>query len=99
VGTRIEKTGIGWKEKKEGAKCDEERETIENMWNGWSEMGERERTERCEILGEDGRKIIWMKEIWKRRERIEKGRGRDRKKGVFFWNCDFNCFLLSIRNH
>jgi hypothetical protein len=31
VGTRIEKTGIGWKEKKEGAKCDEERETIENM--------------------------------------------------------------------
>jgi hypothetical protein len=26
VGTRIEKTGIGWKEKKEGAKCAMRRE-------------------------------------------------------------------------
>jgi hypothetical protein len=43
--------------------CNEERETTENMWKGRSEMGERERKERGEILGEDGRKIRWMKEI------------------------------------
>jgi hypothetical protein len=49
---------------------------IEHMWNGCSEMRERERT----ILNEDGREIIWMKEIWKRRERIEKERRGDRKK-------------------
>jgi hypothetical protein len=30
--------------------------------------------EREEILSEDGREIIWMKEIWKKRERIEKER-------------------------
>jgi hypothetical protein len=36
---------------------------------------ERE-TERGEILKEDGRGIGWMKEIWKRRERIENERGR-----------------------
>jgi hypothetical protein len=51
--------------------CYEERETIEHMWNGCSEMRERERKERGEILNEDGREIRWMKEIWKRRERIE----------------------------
>jgi hypothetical protein len=44
--------------------CYEETETIEHMWNGC-------RT----ILNEDGRGIRWMKEIWKRRERIEKERG------------------------
>jgi hypothetical protein len=49
--------------------CYEEREIIEDMWNGCSEMRERER-----ILNEDGREIKWMKEIWKRRERIEKER-------------------------
>jgi hypothetical protein len=37
--------------------------------------------ERGEILNEDGREIRWLKEIWKRRERIKmKGVG-DRKKG------------------
>jgi hypothetical protein len=36
---------------------------------------ERERKERGEILNEDGREIRWMKEKWKRRERIEKERG------------------------
>jgi hypothetical protein len=35
-------------------------------------MRERERRQRDEILSEDGRKIRWRKEIWKRRERIEK---------------------------
>jgi hypothetical protein len=35
-------------------------------------MREREEKEREEILKEDGREIGWMKEIWKRREMIEK---------------------------
>jgi hypothetical protein len=50
------------------------------MWNGCNKMREREGEikERGEILNEDGREIRWMKEIWKRRERIG-------KKGV--WNC------------
>jgi hypothetical protein len=40
------------------------------MWSGCNEMRERERKERKEILNEDERKLRWMKEIWKRRERI-----------------------------
>jgi hypothetical protein len=75
VGTRREKIGIGWKERKEGAECG-----MRSMWNGCSEMRERERKERREILNEDGREIRWMKKIWKRRERIEEERGGDRKK-------------------
>jgi hypothetical protein len=55
--------------------CREERETIEHMWRGCGEMREREEKERGEILNEDGREIGWMKEVWKRRERIEKQRG------------------------
>ncbi|KAJ3635342.1 hypothetical protein MTP99_008256 [Tenebrio molitor] len=57
--------------------CYEKRETIEHMWNG-SEIRERERKEREDIRNEDGREIRWMKEMWKRRERIEKERGGDR---------------------
>jgi hypothetical protein len=39
VGTRREKTGIGWKESKEGAECAMKKgETIEHMWNGCSDM-------------------------------------------------------------
>jgi hypothetical protein len=34
-------------------------------------MRDRERKDRKEILNEDGGEIRWMKEIWKRRERIE----------------------------
>jgi hypothetical protein len=37
VGTRREKTGIGWKERKEGAECamrERDRQTIEHTWNG-----------------------------------------------------------------
>jgi hypothetical protein len=37
---------------------------------------ERERKEQGEILNESGRKIGWVKEIWKRRDRMEKERGR-----------------------
>jgi hypothetical protein len=60
----------------EGAECAmrRERETIEHMWNGCSEIREREKKERGAIQNEDGREIRWMKEIWKRRERIEKER-------------------------
>jgi hypothetical protein len=54
--------------------CYEERETIEHIRYGCCEMRERERTEKGEILNEDGRKIRWMKEIWKKRERREKER-------------------------
>jgi hypothetical protein len=36
---------------------------------------ERERKEQGEILNESGRKIGWVKEIWKRRNRMEKERG------------------------
>jgi hypothetical protein len=50
--------------------CHEETEMIEYTWSGYGEMRERERKERGEILNEDGREIRWMKEIWKRRERI-----------------------------
>jgi hypothetical protein len=59
VKTRREKTGMGQKEGKEGAKCAmrRERETIEHMWNGCSEMRERQRKERGETLDEDGREI------------------------------------------
>jgi hypothetical protein len=54
--------------------CYEEREIIEHMWNGCSEMRERKGKEREEILNEDGRKIGWMQEIWKRRRKIEQKR-------------------------
>jgi hypothetical protein len=53
--------------------CYEDSETIEHMWN--ERERERERKEQGEIQNEDGREIRWMKEIWKRRERIEKQRG------------------------
>jgi hypothetical protein len=48
---------------------------IEPVWNGCSEMRQRERKERGELQNEDGREIGWMKEIWKRRERMEKEKG------------------------
>jgi hypothetical protein len=44
------------------------------MWNGCSKTRERQRKERGEIQNEDEREIRWMKEIWKRSERIEKER-------------------------
>jgi hypothetical protein len=59
--------------------CSEESETIEHMWSGCGEMRAREGKERRELLSEDGREIGWMKEIWKRRERIEKERDGVRK--------------------
>jgi hypothetical protein len=36
---------------------------------------EKRKKERREILSEDGREIGWMKEVWKRRERIEERGG------------------------
>jgi hypothetical protein len=47
-------------------------------------MRERESKERGEILNEDGREIRWMKEIWKRREMIEKKKVGYRKKKLIF---------------
>jgi hypothetical protein len=52
----------------------EAKETIEHIWNECSEMRERERKERGEILNEDGKAIGWMKKIWKRKDRMEKER-------------------------
>jgi hypothetical protein len=63
--------------------------TIEHMWNRCSEMRERKRKERGEILREDGREIRWMKEIWNRRERIEKERRGE--IGFFFLELLFLC--------
>jgi hypothetical protein len=80
VGTRREKTGIGWTEKKEGAECTMRRERQSSTCGTECiEMRERERKrkEPEEILNEDGREIRWMNEIWKRRERIEKERSRE----------------------
>jgi hypothetical protein len=49
----------------------EESETIGYMCSGYNEIRQMERKDRGEILSEDGREIGWMKEIWKRREKIE----------------------------
>jgi hypothetical protein len=65
---------------------------IEHMRNGCSEMRERERKERGEILNEDGREIRWMEEEGEDRKRKGRGIGR---KNVHFWNC---IFMLVIRN-
>jgi hypothetical protein len=54
-----------------------------------------ERKEQGEILNEDGREIRWMKEIWKRRERIEKKGVRDRIKNFFFWELLFLCLVVA----
>jgi hypothetical protein len=65
--------------------CYEEKETIEHMWNGCSEMRERERKELGEMQNEDGREIGWKKEIWKRRtEWKKKGVGNRKVNVVFF---------------
>jgi hypothetical protein len=90
-----------WNEKRHtgrrGKKCRmyyEERERERDhwhMWNGCSEMRERERKERGEIPNEDGREIRWMKEIWKWRERIEKEKGGDTKNiflEPYFYVCN-----------
>jgi hypothetical protein len=53
------------------------REIIEHMWN--EREREREKGKMGEKQNEDGREIRWMKEIWKRRERIEKDRGIGKK--------------------
>jgi hypothetical protein len=71
VETRREKTGIGWKERKEGAECTMRGDRQSSTFGmECSEMREREGKERGEILNEDGREIRWMKELWKRKERI-----------------------------
>jgi hypothetical protein len=73
VGTRREKTGVGWEERKEGAECAMRRKR--QLSTCEMEMRERERKQRGEILNEDEREIGWMKEIGKRRDRMEKEMG------------------------
>jgi hypothetical protein len=49
------------------------------------EIRKTERKERGRILNEDGREIGWMKELWKRRDKMEKERGGGgTKKNLFF---------------
>jgi hypothetical protein len=72
-----ERENMYWMEREEKRcrVCYEEIETIGHMWNGCSEMREREGKKREEILKEDRREIGWIKEIQKSRERIEKEKG------------------------
>jgi hypothetical protein len=70
--------------------CYEKRETIEHMWNGCSEMRERERErerkERREQLNEDGRERGWMKDICKKE-------GENGQKG---WKIERKFFFLEL---
>jgi hypothetical protein len=87
--TRREKRGRMEGEEIRSRMCYEEREAIEHMWNGCSEMREGRERKRGEILNDEG-EIRWIKEIWKRRERKEKERGWriGIEKVIFgnFWN-------------
>jgi hypothetical protein len=50
-------------------------EKVQNVLRGEREwMRRNEKKERGKILNEDGREIGWMKEIWNRRDRVEKER-------------------------
>jgi hypothetical protein len=73
-------------EEKKWRMCYGERKTIEHMWNGWSEMREREGKERGEILNEEG-KGDWMDERdLEEGERIKKGMGNTKVIFGNFWN-------------
>jgi hypothetical protein len=79
---RRERENRCWKEGEESRcrMCYQKRGTIEQVWNGCSEMREKERKERGEILNEG-----WMNEIWNRRDRIENERnGGQKEKCNFF---------------
>jgi hypothetical protein len=68
--------------------CYEEREAIEHMWNGSSEMREREGKERGEILNGRGDKMD-QRDMEEERKEREGERGRiEIKKFIFgnFWN-------------
>jgi hypothetical protein len=70
VRPKREKTGIGWKERKEGAECAMRRERRQLSTCGLDVVKwERDRMEFGEILNEDGREIRWMKEEGKNRNR------------------------------
>jgi hypothetical protein len=59
---------------------------------------ENERKERGEILNEDGREIGWMKEIWKKRDRVEKERGWGYKEKCNFFRTDISLDKTECRN-
>jgi hypothetical protein len=80
VGATRKKTGTGRKERKESEEC---------AMTMRSEIRKTERKERGRILNEDGREIGWMKELWKRRDKMEKERGGGIERKIFFWNCYF----------
>jgi hypothetical protein len=78
------------------------------MWEGgertryWREGEERremrvmERKKQRQIPNDERKEIEWVKEIWKRRDRMEKERGGVRKK-IFFWNFYFlNKTVLTV---
>jgi hypothetical protein len=67
------KNPVDGRRKRRRRMCYEERETIEHMWNGCSEMRERERKEQGAILNKDGRD--------KMAERGMEEEGKDRKRG------------------
>jgi hypothetical protein len=71
--------------------CYEERETIEYMWNGHSEMRERERKERGEIPTEWRRKGDRMdeKDMEEEKQNGKRKVWRIKRKTLFFWNCYF----------
>jgi hypothetical protein len=88
VETRAEKTGIGRKERKEGAECALRTKTIEHIWNGCKEMKERERKERGEILKGKGRDR-WMRDMEKEAHNGKRDGWRIETKKFFFGNCYF----------
>jgi hypothetical protein len=75
VGAKGKKTGTGRKERKEGEEC---------AMTMRREIRKTERKERGRILNEDGREIGWMKELWKRRDKMEKERGGEVQRKIFF---------------
>jgi hypothetical protein len=75
--TKREKTGIRWKERKEGAECAMRRETIEHMWNGCSEMRESERKDTGRNTERRRKENRIDERDMEQRERMEKERGRE----------------------
>lgn len=74
-----------WKAKKRRTcrLCGRERESWEHMWKGcrnWRDRGEESLQEECrKILGEDGKREKWLREIEEKKERGSRGRRREGK--------------------
>jgi hypothetical protein len=60
VGTRRERTGTGWRNRKRMCRmCREERETIEHMWRGCGKMRDRMDERGMEEEGKDREEEGW----------------------------------------